>query len=68
MEEETGAYLVYACERSYKLRPWDGTSWEKSCDREKWRYTVEGEGGKFVVRDRVEDFFVAVHRAMVGVG
>ena len=34
----------------------------------RWRYTVEGEGGKVVVRDRVDDFFVAVDRALVGVG
>ena len=29
---------------------------------------VEGEGGKLIVRDKVEDFFVALDRAMVGVG
>ena len=29
---------------------------------------MEGEGGKLIVRDKVEDFFVALDRAMVGVG
>ena len=29
---------------------------------------MEGEGGKLVVRDKVEDLFVALDRAMIGVG
>ena len=29
---------------------------------------MEGEGGKVVVRDRVEDFFAALDKALVGVG
>ena len=29
---------------------------------------MEGEGGKIVVWDKVEDFFVALDRALVGVG
>ena len=29
---------------------------------------VEGEGGKMVDRDKVEDFFIALDKAMVGVG
>ena len=37
-------------------------------DKRKWRYTVEGEGGRVVVRDRVGEFFVALDRAWVGVG
>ena len=37
-------------------------------DKRRRRYTVEGEGGKVLVRDRVEDFFVALDRVLVGVG
>ena len=37
-------------------------------DKRKWRYAVEGEGEKLVVRDKVEDFFVPLDRALVGVG
>ena len=37
-------------------------------DKWKWRYAVEGEGEKLVVRDKVEDFFVPLERAFVGVG
>ena len=29
---------------------------------------VVGEGGKVLVRDKVEDFFVALDRVLVGVG
>ena len=29
---------------------------------------VEGEGGKMVARDRVEDFFIALDKAIIGVG
>ena len=29
---------------------------------------MEGEGGKVVVRDKVEDFCVTLGRALVGVG
>ena len=36
--------------------------------KQRWQYTVEGQGGKVVVRDKVEDFFVALDRALVGVG
>ena len=68
VEEETGTHLVFGCEGSYGLRPWDWTSWEELDDKRRWRYTVEGEGGKVLVRDRVEDFFVARDRVLVGVG
>lgn len=68
MEEETGTHLVFGCERNHQLRPWDWTSLEELDDWEKWRYTMEGEGGKLVVRDKVEDLFVALDRAMIGVG
>ena len=68
MEEETGTYLVFGSEESYGLRPWDWTSWEGMDDKGRWQYTVEGEGGKVLVRDRVEDFFVALDRALVVVG
>ena len=37
-------------------------------DKRRWRYAVEGEGGKLVVRDKVEDFFVPLDRALVRVG
>ena len=37
-------------------------------NKRRWRYTVEEEGGKVVVRDRVEDFFAALNKALVGVG
>ena len=68
VEEETGTHLVFGCEESYGLRPWDRTSWEELDDKRRWRYTVEGEGGKVFVRDRVEDFFVALDRVLVRVG
>ena len=68
VEEETGTHLVFGCEESYGLRPWDWTSWEELDDKRRWRYTVEGEGGKVLVRDKVEDFFVALDRVLVGVG
>ena len=56
------------CEESYGLRPWNWASWEEMDDKRRWRYTVEGDGGKVMVRDKVEDFFVALDRALVGVG
>ena len=68
VEEETGTHLVFGCSESYELRPWDWTSWEELNDKRRWRYTVEGEGGKMLVRDRVEVFFVALDRVLVGVG
>ena len=68
VEEETGNHLVFGCEESYGLRSWDWTSWEELDDKRRWLYTVEGEGGQVLVRDRVEDFFVALHRVLVGVG
>ena len=68
VEEETGTHLVFGCEESYGLRPWDWTSWEELDDKRRWRYIVEGEGGKVFVRDRVEDFFFALDRVLVGVG
>ena len=68
VEEETGTHLVFGCEESYGLRPWNWASWEEMDDKEKWQYTVEGEGGKLMVLDKVEDFFVALDRALVGVG
>ena len=37
-------------------------------DREEWWYTVEGERGKLVVRDKVEDVFVTLDRVMAEVG
>ena len=45
VEEETGAHLVFGCEESYGLRPWNWASWEEMDDKRRWRYTVEGEGG-----------------------
>ena len=68
VEEETGTHLVFGCEESYCLRPWNWASSEEMDDKWRWRYTVEGEGGKVVVWDKVEDFFVALDRALVGVG
>ena len=68
VEEETGTHLVFGYEGSYGLRPWDWTSWEEMDDKRKWRYTVEGVGIKIVVWDKVEDFFVVLYRALVGVG
>ena len=68
VEEETGSHLVFGCGENYGLRPWGWTSWAELDDKRRWRYTVEGEGGKVLVRDRVEDFFVALDKASVGVG
>ena len=68
VEEETGTHLVFGCRESHELRPWDCTSSEELDDKRRWRYTVEGEGGIVLVRDRVEDFFVALDRVLVGVG
>ena len=68
VEGETGTHLVFGCQESYGLRPWNWASWGEMDDKRKWRYTVEGEGGKVMVRDRVEDFFVALYKALVGVG
>ena len=68
VEEETGTHLVFGCEESYGLKPWDWTSWEEMDDKWRWRYTVEGEGGKVVVRGKMEDFFVVLDRALVGMG
>ena len=68
VEKETGAHLVFRCEGSYGLRPWDRTSWEELDDKRRWRYTVEEEGGKVLIRDRVEDYFVALDRVLIGVG
>ena len=68
VEEETWTHLVFRCEESYGLRPWDWTSWQGLDNKRKWRYTMEGEGGKMIVRDMVEDFFVALEKALVGVG
>ena len=68
VEEETGTHLVFGCEESYGLRPWNWASWEEMDDKKRWQYTVEGEGGKVMVRDKVEDFFVALDNALVGVG
>lgn len=41
---------------------------EELDDRKKWGYTVEGEGGRVVIQDKVEHFFVALDRVMVRVG
>ena len=69
VEEETGTHLVFGCEESYGLRPSNWASWEEMDDKRRWRYTFEGEeGGKVMVRDKVEDFFVAQDRALVVVG
>ena len=68
VEEETGTHLVFGCNESYGLRPWDWISWEEMDDKQRWQYTVEGQGGKVVVRDKVEDFFDALDSALVGVG
>ena len=66
VEEEAATNLVVGGERSHGLRPWDRTTWEEMDDRRRWRYIVEGEGGKVVVRDTVEDFLVALDRALGG--
>ena len=68
IEEETRTQLVFGYGESYALRLWNWSSWEELDDRGKWQYIVEGEGGKMVVRDKVEDFFVALNRAIVGMG
>ena len=68
VEKETGTHLVFGCEESYGLRPWNWTLWEEMDEKRTWQYAVEGEGGKVFVRDRVEDSFVALDRALVGVG
>ena len=68
VEEETGNHLVFGCRESHGLRPWNWTSWEEFDDKRRWRYTVEGEGGKVLLQDKVEDFFVALDRVLVGVG
>ena len=68
VEKETGTHLVFGCGENYGLRLWNWTTWEELDDKRRWRYTVEGEGGKVLVRDRVEDFFVALDRVLVGVG
>ena len=68
VEEETGTHLVFGCEESYGLRPWNWTSWEEMDDKRRWQYTVEGEGGKMMVCNKVKDFFVALDKALVGVG
>lgn len=68
VEEETGVHLAFGCEESYGLWPWNWTSLEELDDRKKWRYTVEGEGGRVVVQDKLEHFFVALDRVMVRVG
>lgn len=67
VEEETGTQLVFRCQESYGLRPWDWTLWEELDDRRKWPYTMEGEGGKVVIQDRVENFFVNLDEVMIGV-
>ena len=68
VEEETGPYLVFGCEESYGLRPWNWALWAEMDDKRRWQYTVKGDGGNVMVRDRVEDFFVALDKALVGVG
>ena len=68
VEEQTGTHLVFGCEESNGLGLWDWTSWEELDDKRRWRYTVEGEGGQVFVRDKVEDFFVALDRVLVSVG
>ena len=68
VEEETGTHLVFRCEESYGLRPWNWASWEEMDYKRRRQYTVEAEGGKVMVRDKVEDFFVALDKALVGVG
>ena len=68
IEEETETHLVFGCEGSYGLQPWNWTSWEEMDDKRRWRYTVGGEGGKVMGCDKVEDFFVALDKALVGVG
>ena len=37
-------------------------------DKRRWRYTVEGDRGKIIVRDRVEDFFRDLEEVLVGMG
>ena len=51
VDEETGTHLVFGCKESYGLRQWNWTLWEGMDDKQRWRYTVEGEGGKEFFRD-----------------
>ena len=67
-EEETGDHLVLACDEVARLRKWDWVSWAELDDRYRWRYKVEGEGGKMLVRDKVEDFSVELDEVMRRVG
>ena len=68
VEEETGTHLVFGCEESYGLRPWNWASWEEMDDKRRWQYTVKGEGGKVMICDKVQDFFVALDKALLGGG
>ena len=68
VKEEISTHLVFGCEECHGLQPLAWTSWEELDDRKKWRYTVEGEGGKVVLWDRVEHFFGDLDRVIAGVG
>ena len=46
VEEETGTHLVFGCEESYRLRPWNWASWEEKDDKRRWQYTVEEKEGR----------------------
>lgn len=48
-EEETGGHLVFRCERSSDLQPWVWVSWVQLDNKRRWRYTVEGDGGKIII-------------------
>ena len=37
-------------------------------DKRRWQYTVEGDGGKIILRHGVEDFFRDLDEVLVGVG
>ena len=43
-------------------------SWVDLDDRRRWQYTVEGDEGKILVRDRVEDIFKGMYEVLMGVG
>lgn len=63
-----GDHLVFRCEETCGLQPWDCVSLVELNDKRRWWYTVEGDGGKIIVRDRVEDFFRNLDEVLMRVG
>lgn len=64
--EETGDHLGFRCERSSDLQWWVWVSWAQLDNKRRWRYTVEGNGGKIIVWDRVEDFLKDLDEVLMG--